>query len=418
MEQLTLFINKIFELGATAILPIMITILGVFFKMKFDKALKAGLTVGVGFIGLTLIVNLLSTSLEPAIAYYSALGTGYTIVDVGWPAVGAAAWAVPFAALAIPLIMVVNLVMVRFQLTKTMNVDVWNFMHFLIPGALAYFLFDSFALGLIVTLLMSVLALIIADKTAPMWEEYFGLEGTSCTTIMYTGWAMPIAWVTNKLIDFIPGLNKIDWNIEKVNEKIGIFGDPVFIGLVVGLLLGTLTKQGIEGAIPMGMGVAAVMVLMPKVVGVLMEGLAPIGEAAKSFIQSWMGEDADLKIGMDISLGLGDPATITTTVLSIPIIILLALVLPNIQFFPVGLLMSITYISVMNTLVSKGNLFRSVMSTLAFAVITMYLGAYIAPGATVFFQRAGVHSGDGLVTVTEITEIWNIFIYWIHGIIG
>lgn len=235
---------------------------------------------------------------------------------------------------------------------------------------------------------------------------------------MYTGWAWPIAWVTNKIIDFIPGLNKLDWNIDKVNKKIGIFGDPAIIGLIVGILMGVLTKQGLEGTIPMGMGVAAVMILMPRVVGVLMEGLAPLGEAAKQFVQRWMGDDAELRIGMDISLGLGDPATITTTVLSIPLIILLALVLPNIMFFPVGLLMSVAYISVMNTLVSEGNLFRSVMSTLVFAVITMYLGSYIAPGATVFLQKAGVHTGSGLVTVTEITEIWNIVIYWVRGLIA
>lgn len=173
MQAITSLINTIFDLGATAILPIMITILGVFIKMKFDKAVKAGITVGIGFIGLTLVVNLLSTSLSPAIEYYASIGSGYTIVDVGWPAVGAAAFAVPFAAIAILLIMVVNLVLIRLRLTQTMNVDIWNFMHYLIPGALAYFLFDSFILGLSITLIISVIALYMADKTADKWEEYF-----------------------------------------------------------------------------------------------------------------------------------------------------------------------------------------------------------------------------------------------------
>ncbi|EGF47016.1 PTS system galactitol-specific IIC component, partial [Lacticaseibacillus rhamnosus MTCC 5462] len=59
-------------------------------------------------------------------------------------------------------------------------------------------------------------------------------------------------------------------------------------------------------------------------VGVMMEGLSPIGQAAQDFMTKQMGEKADLNIGMDIALGLGDPATVTTTVISIPIIVIFA----------------------------------------------------------------------------------------------
>ncbi|MFG5630122.1 PTS transporter subunit IIC, partial [Enterococcus faecalis] len=48
-------------------LPIIITILGLVFRMKLGDAIKAGLTVGVGFIGLTLVVGLLNDSLSPAV---------------------------------------------------------------------------------------------------------------------------------------------------------------------------------------------------------------------------------------------------------------------------------------------------------------------------------------------------------------
>lgn len=41
-----------------------------------------------------------------------------------------------------------------------MNVDIWNYIHFIIPGAMAYALTDSIAVGVIVTLASSVLAFI------------------------------------------------------------------------------------------------------------------------------------------------------------------------------------------------------------------------------------------------------------------
>ena len=133
--------------------------------------------------------------------------------------------------------------------------------------------------------------------------------------------------------------------MERVNKRIGVLGEPVIIGTIVGVLLGLLTRQDITTIIPMGMGVAGVMVLMPRVVGVLMDGLSPIGKAAKDFMTKQMGEDADLNIGMDVALGLGDPTTTTTTVISIPLVMLCALALPGVKTFPIGILMSVIYMS-------------------------------------------------------------------------
>jgi len=416
MDSVINIIHTIFNLGASAILPIVIALLGIFFRMKFSEAIKSGLMVGVGFIGLTLVVKLLSSSLEPAVSHYAKLGSGYTILDVGWPAVGAASWVAPFAALAIPLGLAINLLLVRLKLTKTMNVDIWNYMHFLIPGALAYFLFGSFWIGLGITLVMSVIALFIGDLIAKRWQDYFGLEGTTCTTIIYSGWGIPIAMLVNKIIDFIPGLNKMDISLETANRRLGVLGTPIIIGFLVGILLAALTRQDLTVTINMAMGIAAVMVLMPKVVSVLMDGLSPIGKAAKNFMTKRMGPGSELNIGMDIALGLGDATTITTTVISIPLVILCALILPGIQFFPVGLLMSVCYISVGCTMASKGNLLRSIISTVVFCVITLYLAAYVAPGATKMLNSAGVSiSGQG--TDVTFSEIWNVIIYWVYGLL-
>ncbi|MEW4212242.1 PTS transporter subunit IIC [Priestia megaterium] len=417
MDTVFNIFKTITDMGATAILPIIITVLGLVFRMKIGNAIKSGLLVGVGFLGLTLVVNLLNSSLKPAVDYYAKIGSGFTIADIGWPAVGAASWVAPFAALAIPLGLIINLALVRLRWTKTLNVDIWNYMHFLIPGALAYFLFHSFWLGLIITLVTSVIALFIGDLIAKRWQDYFGLEGTTCTTIIYTAWGYPVPWLVNKVIDLIPGVNKWNISLDKINKKIGVLGEPVIIGFIVGVILGLITKRPVTEIVPMAIGIAGVMVLMPKVVAVMMDGLSPIGKSAKNFMIKRMGKDADLNIGMDISLGLGDPATITTTVVSIPLVMLFALILPGVHFFPIGLLMSITYISVMSTMASKGNLFRSIVSTVVFCIITFYLAGYVAPGATQMLTSAGVKL-DGLATDVTFSTPWNLLIYWIDTLLN
>ncbi|EAA2974036.1 PTS galactitol transporter subunit IIC [Escherichia coli] len=416
MEMLKNLMETITGMGATAILPLVIFILGLVFRMKPGAAIKSGITVGIGFIGLGLVVGLLNSSLQPAIEYYSKVGSGFTVADIGWPAVGAAAWVAPFAALVIPVGIILNLILVRLKLTKTLNVDIWNYMHFLVPGALAYFVFDSFIIGFSVAVALSIAALFIGDLIAPRWQKYYGLEGTTYTTMIHIGWTLPFAWVVNKIIDYIPGLNKLDVDLNSVQKRLGVFGEPAIIGIIVGALLGVLTKQAITTIVPMAMGVAGVMVLLPKVVGVLMEGLNPIGKSAKEIMQKQMGKDAELNIGMDCALALGDPATVTVTVITIPLTMLCALVLPDIKIFPIGVLMSIIYMTTMTVMVSNGNVVRSIISTLLFCVVVMYLGGYVAPGATQFLAGAGVGlQGQG--TDFVLTGPWEILTYWLSTVL-
>lgn len=221
MDAVFSFFKGIVDLGAAVMLPIVLIIIGLFFRMKLGQAIKSGLMVGIGFQGLCLVVNLLTTSIQPVIKYYQTMGSGFTTTDLGFAAVGAASWSVPFAPIVLPLIVIVNLILLKLKWTKVMNVDIWNYIHFIIPGAMAYALTDSIAVGVIVTLASSVLALFIGQIVAKPWQEFFGLEGTTCSTLSYIGTTFPLATLFNKIIDCIPGLNKIDVNMDKIESKLG-----------------------------------------------------------------------------------------------------------------------------------------------------------------------------------------------------
>jgi PTS system galactitol-specific IIC component len=281
-------VQKIFEIGASALLPIMITILGLFFGMQFLKAFKSGMLVGIGFTGLQLVVGLLFQVITPAIEYYQGLGSGFTTVDIGWAAVGAASWAVPFAALVVPVALVLNALLVRFRVTKVMNVDVWNFVDFLTPGAMVYALTHSFWLGFATAIGASLLALWGGQKMAPAWQEYFGYEGTTCSTLSFNITTVAVAWVIDKIVCLIPGVKNSNLSMEAVNKKFGLVGDPIVIGVFVGALLGILTRQVWHGVIVMAVGIAAVIVLMPKMVSVMMEGLVPLSQSATLLLGFYM----------------------------------------------------------------------------------------------------------------------------------
>ena len=59
-------INYIIGLGASVMLPLVIAILSIIVGVKVGKAIRAGLMVGVGFVGLGLIVDMMNANLGPA----------------------------------------------------------------------------------------------------------------------------------------------------------------------------------------------------------------------------------------------------------------------------------------------------------------------------------------------------------------
>lgn len=411
-------VQWVLGLGATAMLPIIITIFGLLFGMKFSRALKSGLSIGIGFQGLQLVIGFLTSTLKPVVEVFEVSGKGFDIVDMGWQTLSAAAWATPFAALVVPLGFLLNVILLRAKFTDTLNVDIWNFWHFIFSGAIVYVLTDSYILGLGFSLLLVVISLKLADRLAPRWVEYFGIEGTTCTTIYHIATLQPIAWLTNKIIDKIPGLNKADINLGKMGNKFEILGDPAIQGLLAGALLALIGRQPFDAVIKVGVSVAAVMILMPRMVSLLMEGLSPLGKAAREKMGKQIEEEErTLNIGMDIALGLGDPTVITSAILMVPIAVGLALIIPGNRFFPLSMLASLAYDTSLCAMWSKGNLLRTLISSTLLMVYTIFTFNFMAPLATGVVNWANIET-PGLIVGGALNSIPNFIVSVIGKLLG
>lgn len=55
METIVGVAHYITDLGAAIALPVIITLFGWFLGLPFSKAFRAGLTIGIGFIGVGLV---------------------------------------------------------------------------------------------------------------------------------------------------------------------------------------------------------------------------------------------------------------------------------------------------------------------------------------------------------------------------
>ncbi len=420
MQIINTVVNFITNVGASALLPFIIMLLGLYFRMGIKKALRNGLMVGIGFLGISTILSLLTGAMSSISEYYSSLGSGFSVVDIGWAGIGAAAWSTPFAILVIPIGFILNFFLVKARFTKTLNVDLWNYWHFLITSCMVYYVLKiagvstivAGAIGIVIALICLIIVLKIADKTAKSWQDYFGQEGTAVTTQFAMATAYPIALLVNLIIDKIPGLNKINLDLDDVSSKLGILGDSAVMSFFIGVLLCILTKQSAANTLTISITIAGAIVMLPRMVSLLMEGLGPIGSYASAFMQKKLGKDYEVYIGMDVALGLGDTCAIQTALIMIPITILLGFIVPGVNYFPIGLVGGMVYTTTVSSWASNGNVFKTIMSAIGITVYELVAMSFMAGLTTAVVAASGTMDlSSGMQVVGTVCDTgYNVII--------
>ena len=149
------------------------------------------------------------------------------------------------------------------------------------------------------------------------------------------------------------------------------------MGLILGALLGAGAGFDGLGILNIGMVCAATMVLMPKVCSILMEGLAPIAEATQEMASRKM-KGREIRIGMDAAIGVGNPNVLILSILIIPIMLVLAMILPGNRMLPFADLSSMTLYILWAVIACRGNMFRALVAATVGAALYLLCGTYVA----------------------------------------
>jgi len=413
MEQV---FSYIIGLGAAVMMPIIFTILGVCIGIKFSKALKSGLYVGVGFVGLGVITGLLTSSLGPALAKVVEIyGWSLNVFDMGWPAAASVAYNTTVGAFIIPVCLGINLLMILLGLTRTVNIDLWNYWHFAFIGAVVYFLADGLGWslpvgwGFFAAIICYIITLCMADLTAKKFQSFYdGMEGISIPQPFCQGFT-PFAIGIGKLLDMIPGFDKLNIDAEGMKKKFGLFGEPLFLGVIIGIIIGCLAcKDGqelvdsIPATLGLGIKMGAVMELIPRITGLFIEGLKPISEATRELIAKKFGGKKEFYIGMSPALVIGHPTTLVVSLLLIPVTLVLAVVLPGNQFLPLASLAGMFYVFVMVLPYTKGNVVKSFIIGLIMMAIGLLFVTWMSKDFTqAAHMVSAAHPDDAAVKVPE-----------------
>lgn len=390
--------SYILGLGAPVMMPIIFTVLGVCIGVKLGKAVKSGLLVGVGFVGLSIVTALLTTALGPALnnvvdIYDLQLG----VFDMGWPAAASIAYNTTVGAFVIPVCLGVNLLMLLTRTTRTVNIDLWNYWHFAFIGAIVYFASDNIWWGFFAAVICYILTMVVADLTADKFQKFYEkVDGISIPQPFCAGF-VPFAIAINKLLDKIPGINKIQIDAEGMKKKFGLLGEPLFLGVIVGCLVGILAKYELPKVLMLGVQMGAVMELIPRITGLFIEGLMPISDATRQLIARKFKNAAGLNIGMSPALVIGHPTTLVVSLLLIPVIIFLSVILPGNEFLPLASLAGMFYLFPLVLPITKGNVFKTFIVGLVALVIGVYFVTNLAPA----FSRAA----EDVYAMTQDTAV-------------
>jgi PTS system galactitol-specific IIC component len=395
-------------LGASVAIPIVIFFLALGLRVPAGKAARSALTIGIGFVGINLVIGFFINTIAPVTkALVEISGIKLEAIDVGWPSAAAIAYGSIVGISMIPIVLVVNLILLALRVTRTVDIDVWNYWHMAFVASLVYIYTGDYLLGALAGITMTVALLVIADETGPMIQEMLGSPAISLPHGFSAPYAL-LAYPFAKLFDKIPGLAKVKADPETIRAKLGLLGETPVLGAILGFALSIAARQDYKTVAATTIGLAAVMLLLPRMVKILMEGLVPIADSVRDFFVKRYAGKREIYIGLDSAIATGHPAVIATSLILIPIFIAEVFVPWN-RILLLADLPVIVFMMCMAVPIFKYDIVKSVLFGAIINLLGLWMGTNIMSIYTATAKFVGFPIPKGYIYVSSICDGMNPF---------
>lgn len=394
-------------------LPVFMLVIALITGQNFQRSLKASITLGVGFIGIFIVFDHFVLQLGPVLeALVLRTGVQMDVFDVGWPPMARIAWSYRFVPVLLIVIIVINLIAFKLNMCKTLNIDIWNFWHFIFLGQMVHVATDSLIWMFGVVMISELIVLLVADYSVRDVHAFTGVEGISITTLACVCY-YPFAVFMNGLLDKWPFIKNLKADPKSLEKRLGFLGDPIAIGFLLGCGLGVSAGYHMMETIGLAFNIAAVVFILPRVTQIINESIIPISEGVKARLSLKYGHEKTANIGIHFALLMGDASVVVTGILMMPIVLIMSMTLPSIRFLPIASLPNL--ISIVPMVVVACN--RHILKAVIISSLIMVGNFYVASGLSDFITTLGRQTGynvpgyDGLYT--SFLEGGNLLRYWL-----
>lgn len=411
-------INSVFQtFGASVLVPIMIFIIGLFLRVKPRTAMMSAFYAGVGLTGFTWIISEFTPVVTKIIKQMvNNTGIKLPVVDIGWQAGSLATFGSSVGLSFFVFGLIVELLLFAFGITKIfMASNLWNNFGFMIWGTMAYYVTHNFWLSLGLSFFMLLYTLALAEIQADRWSDYYGVKNASVSSLHNIEQTVP-AILLDPLWNLL-GFNKVKMTPEYFKNKLGVFGEPTTLGALLGLIIGVLGNLSSLGTLKawgqilsFAIELAAVMTIFPLVTGVFSKAFTPLAEEIDANRNKTETKDKEIDdihdkkrwfLGVDDGVGYGEPATIISGVILIPIMVLIAFILPGNKTLPIVDLISLPFMVESIVAITRGNILKVIANGVVWFSLGLYASSWLGSIYTGAVSHYGVAIPAGVVLITS-----------------
>ena len=265
-----------------------------------------------------------------------------------------------------------------------------------------------------------------AEVIQKRWSTYYKYPQCTIASLHTVGvapYAIAMNWLLNRI-----GLYKIKADPESFRTKLGFIGEPMTLGLLLGILIGiigNITKIGTLGAwgsiASCGIATAAVMAVFPKISGIFAGAFTAITEASKKTAKgSKHSALGDWYLAVNDATGYGEPATLISGIVLMPIVLVISFILPGNQVLPMIDLVAVPYVIQPIVAASNGNIFKTVISGAIWLSIGLYGGTATGGVFTEVAKSVGIEIAAGAMLITSFAILCNpagaiLFLAFVNG---
>lgn len=392
--------------GAVVFVPIVIFIIAICMKVKPKKAFMSALSAGVGLEGFSLVIGSYSPIITPIInQLVKDTGIKLNIVDMGWQTTSIVAYSTQIGMVYIAVAIILQVVLFLTRYTNVFQAgDLWNNYSYMAWGSVLFLLTGNFWLSMACMVVQQLYTLCFTEVIEKRWSNYYHYPNctiASLHTATIGVYAVFMNWLLNRL-----GLYKIKADPETFRKRFGFMGEPMTLGLFLGLFIGIIGEIKHLGQLSAwgtimtcGVATAAVMAVFPKISSIFAGSFGPITEASKKSVKGTKGE---WYLAVNDACGYGETATLISGIVLMPIVLLLSFVLPGNQTLPMLDLIAIPYCIQPCVACSNGNILKSVISGGIFCIIFLYCCTMTGSAFTeVVKSSGGVKLETGVMMVTS-----------------
>ena len=412
-------VNQIFQIfGASVVVPIMIFIVALCLKVKPKTAMMSAFYAGVGLTGFGWVIQAFTPTITKIIKQMvSNTGIKLPIVDIGWQAGSLASFGSMVGLSFFVFGLIAELLLFAFGVTKIfMASNLWNNFGFMIWGTVCYYVTHNFWLSLGLSFFMLLYALLLAEVQADRWSDYYGVKNTSVASLHNIEQVVP-AIILDPLWNLL-GFNKVKMTPEYFKNKLGVFGEPTTLGALLGLLIGILgninalnTMKAWGQILTVAVQLSAIMTIFPLITNVFSQAFTPLAdEIDKNTHKKTGNSDESVNevtnkkrwfLGVDDGVGYGEPATIISGVILIPIMVLIAFILPGNKTLPIVDLISLPFMVESIVAITRGNILKVIANGIVWFSLGLYASSWLGTFYTGAVSHYGVALPAGIVLITS-----------------